>query len=246
MYPTAFRLFKSLLPYVAFAVIGEIALAIVQEKFPIGSGDIFVSVLIWSYLAFNAHAELLLPKSRDKAADNMRVIGFTLRTCGIGALFALPAVIMIFPFVSGLIHAATWSQVLTSWGAVGLIITVCFVIVFSLLGSLLPAFVADRARGLGPALSRGWRQFFPTAARLIAGPVVIFVLAYAIILAGSIYMDPHTDLLNAIYIPNVPMFMILIVAYLIQAAGTIMIAVVLSNAFLRAEPGEVNQNEAVG
>ncbi|TQV77722.1 hypothetical protein [Denitrobaculum tricleocarpae] len=241
MYQTSFRLFKALLSYVAIAVVGEILLVIAQEKFPIGSGHIFVSVLIWSYLAFNAHAELLLPKNRDKTADNMRILGFALRTFGIGVIFAIPAVILVFPFIGRLLDAVTWSQVLATWGIIGLALAACFVIVFSLFGSLLPAFVADRARGLGPALARGWRQFFWTASRLIAGPVVTFALAYVVILGGSIYMDPHTDLLNAIYIPNVPMFAILILGYLIQALGTIMVAVVLSNAFLRAGSGEVAQ-----
>lgn len=245
MYPTSFKVFRALLPCVAFAVIGEIALAIVQEKVPIGSGDIFVSVLIWSYLAFNAHAVILVPKNREKTANNLRVVGFTLRSCGIGALFLLPAFIMIATLDWELFHPATWSEVPASWAAIGLILAVCFAVVFSLLGSLLPAFVADRARGLGPALSRGWRQFFPTAARLLAGPVVMFVIADVAFLAGGIHMAPHTDLLNAIYIPNVPMFAILIFGYLIQALGTIMVAVVLSNAFLSAESGEVNMSKAV-
>ncbi len=244
MYATSFRLFKLLLPYVAFAVVGELVVQVTKEKTSIGGGLTFVSVLIWSYLAFNAHAELLLPKNRDKTADNARVIGFALRTFGIGVVFAIPAVVLMFPFIGKLLDAVTWNDVLISWGAIGLAMAVCFVIVFSLFGSLLPAFVADRARGLGAALGRGWRQFFWSASRLTAGPVVVFALAYLVILGGSIHMDPHSDLLNANYIPNIPMFTILIAGYLIQALGTIMIAVVLSNAFLRAEPGETTQSEA--
>lgn len=243
MYPTSYRLFRVLREYVALAVIGEIVLVIIQEAFPIGKAHIFVSVLIWSFLAFNAHVELLLPKSRSAAADQARVLGFAMRTFGLGVLFAIPAAVLMFPFIARLLNTSSWNVALSSWGAISLILSGCFVIVFSLLGSLLPAFVADRARGLGPALARGWRQFFWTASRLIAGPVAIFALAYVVILGGSIYMDPHTDLLNANYIPNVPLFAILILGYLIQALGTIMIAVVLSNAFLRAEPGETAQSE---
>lgn len=235
MYPKSIQLFKRLLPYVALAVIGEIILVVAQEKFPIGNGKMVASVLIWSYLAFNAHAEMLLPKSRDKNADNKRVIGFAMRTIGLGALFAIPAMVLIFPFVGRLFNALTWNEALTSWGAIGLALSVCFVIVFSLLGSLLPAFVADQSRGIGPALARGRRQFFWTASRLVAGPIVAFALAQVVILSGNIYMDPHIDLLTANYIPNVPLFAVLIIGYLIQALGTIMIAVVLSKAFLRAE-----------
>ncbi len=235
MYRTSFGLFRVLLPYVALAVIGEILLVAAEEKFPIGSGKTVGSALIWSYLAFNAHAEMLLPKSRDKNADSRRVLGFAVRTFGLGVLFVLPAIILIFPYIGQLFTATTWNEVLAAWGVIGLVLAFFFVIVFSLLGSLLPAFVADHARGFGPALARGRSQFFWTASRLVAGPIAAFALAQLVILSGNIYMDPHIDLLTANYIPNVPLFAVLILGYLIQALGTIMIAVVLSTAFLRAE-----------
>ncbi len=235
MYPTSIQLFKRLLPYVALAVIGEILLVAAEEKFPIGSGSMVASALIWSYLAFNAHAEMLLPKSRDKNADNRRVLGFAVRSFGLGVLFALPAIILIFPYIEQSLNSTIWNEVLTSWGVIGLVLAFFFVIVFSLLGSLLPAFVANQSRGIGPALTRGRKQFFWTASRLVAGPIVAFALAQAVILSGNIYMDPHIDLLTANYIPNVPLLAVLIIGYLIQALGTIMIAVVLSKAFLRAE-----------
>ncbi len=236
MYPTSFRLFFRLWPYVIFAVVGEVVVQITKEQTSISGGLTFVSVLIWSFLAFNAHAALLLPESRDKAEDNRRVMGFALRTFGLGALMMIPVVFGAIAIFAGA-FAGEVSRGIEVFDlvAIGVLLAICFIVVFGLLGTLLPAFVADRGRGVGVAFRRGCSQFFWIMSQFLAGPVLIFALAYAVIFGGHNWMHPHVDLLNAIYIPNVPLFVILIAGYLIQALGTVMIAWVLSTAFLRAE-----------
>lgn len=235
MYPTSFSLYLRLWPYVAFAVAGEIVIQILQERLASSGGLIFVSVLIWSYLAFNAHAALLLPGTRDKREDSRRVLGFALRTFGLGILMVIPVVFGAVVVLSGELRDGALGIDVSDIVAVGLILTVCFLLVFGLLGTLLPAFVADQNRGLRAAFARGRAQFFWMLSQFLAGPVIVFVFANAIIFGGQAMMHPHIDLLNAIYLPNIPMFLILILGYLIQALGTVMIAWVLSKAFLRAE-----------
>ena len=235
MYPTSFSLYLRLWPYVAFAVVGEIVIQILQERFASGAGLIFVSVLVWSYLAFNAHAALLLPETRDKSEDSRRVLGFALRTFGLGVLVFIPVIFAAIAALSGELRDGAFGIEVSDIVAVGLLLTACFIFIFALLGTLLPAFVVDRGRGLSAAFSRGRAQFFWMMSQFLAGPVLIFVLSSAIIFGGQAWLHPHIDLLNAIYIPNVPLFLILIVGYLIQALGTIMIAWVLSSAFLRSE-----------
>ncbi|WP_282607219.1 hypothetical protein [Pelagibius sp. Alg239-R121] len=236
MYPASVRLFTQLLPFVALAIVGELAIQIAKEKMSSGSGLTFVSVLIWAYLAFYAHASLLLPDNRDKAEDNKRVFGFALRTFGLGFLMMIPVVIGVIAVFSQVFTAtATAGSEITAFVEIGILLAVCFLIVFGLLGTLLPAFVADRGRGFSVAFSRGISQFLWTSGHFLAGPVLLFAVSYAISIGGLYAMDPHIDLLNASYIPNIPLFLILIVAYVIQALGTVMIAWVLSTAFLRAE-----------
>jgi len=236
MYPTSVRLFKQLLPYVALAIVGEFAIQIVQEKTSSGSGLIFVSVLIWGILAYYAHASLLLPDSRDKAADQQRFIGFALRTFGLGCLMMIPVLIASVALVSQYFGGtATVGSEITKFLAIGIFMAVCFLVVFSLLGTLLPAFVADRGRGLRAALSRGLSQFLWTSGHLLGGPIILFALAFLITIGGQLVVAPQYDLLDASYIPNIPLFLIMAVVYLIQALGTVMTAWVLSTAFLRAD-----------
>ena len=161
MYLTSLQLFISLRVYVAIAVVGELAIQLVGEAFDIGGGLAFASILIWSYLAFNAHAALLLPQDRDKATDNTRVLGFALRAFGLGILMLVPVVAMIVLLLSdSSVDPRQGRGDLSLLVTIGLSSGLAFLLIFGYLGTLLPAFVADRNRGLGPALSRGMSQFF--------------------------------------------------------------------------------------
>lgn len=235
MYPTSFSLYLRLWPTVAFAVVGETIVQILHERLESGGGLIFASVLIWSYLAFNAHAALLLPETRDKREDSRRVIGFALRTFGLGLLMSVPVVFAAIAALSGELQGGAFGIEVGDIVTVGVMLIICFIVVFGLLGTLLPAFVADKGRGVSAAFARGRAQFFWMMSQFLAGPIVVFVFANAIIFGGQAWMHPHIDLLNAIYFPNIPLFLILIAGYLIQALGTIMTAWVLSSAYLRAE-----------
>ncbi len=236
VYSTSLQLFMRLRSYVALAVIGELAIQLVGEEFSVGGGLIFASVLVWAYLAFNAHAVLLLPDDRDKAADNTRVLGFALRTFGLGLLMLIPVIAMMILALSGSLSQVSlesdgWSVI----AAIGLICALGFLLVFGYLGTLLPAFVADRHRGIGAALSRGASQFFWIAGHLITGPILLFAISMTLVVGGLNALEPDSAMLSEGYYPNIPVFVILTLAYLVQALGTVMTAWVLSNAFLRAE-----------
>lgn len=245
MYATSIQLFTRLSPYVALAVIGELAIRLVGDEFSVGAGLVFASVLIWAYLAFHAHALLLLPEDRDRAADNTRVLGFAIRTFGLGLLMLIPVLAMIVVALSDSVGVLSVAQ--TDWSVIAIIGVICalgFLLILGYLGTLLPAFVADRHRGLGAALARGTSQFFWIAGHLIIGPLLLFALAVTIVVGGLDALEPNSAMLSESNFPNIPVFALLTVGYLIQALGTIMIAVVLSKAFLRAESGKMAQSNA--
>lgn len=160
--------------FVALAVFGEVALRLSLEwlQGPLSAdsafGGTFASTLLWAYLAYAVHAQILLPHDRNYTTVSARVFGFALRTLGIaivvGIAFSLGA------FVPAKIIGAAGVAVMLAMIMLGFP-------VFVWLATLLPAYVAGRARGVNAAIERGKAQFGWIAGRLLIGPCLLFLLS---------------------------------------------------------------------
>lgn len=124
---------------------------------------------------------------------------------------------------------------LISLAAIGTSGAIAFLIVFSLFGTLLPAYVLDRGRGFGAALPRGISQFFWMTGRMLLGPVFLYAASAVVIMTGLIFVAPHAEILGEGNMPNIIAIVFMIIGYLVQAVGTVMVAWILSTAYVRAE-----------
>lgn len=224
LYSQTTKLFFSLLPYVAIAIFGEIAIQIIKEKLSAGAGLAFASILVWSYLAYAAHAAILVSEDRDPALEGKRVLGFALRTFALILLIMIPAAIISF------IIGGPALQFVTTMLFAALVFSF---LVFILFGTVLPAYVINRNVGFTAAFSRGKSQFGWLAGHLLIGPVLVSFIAFAVIFSGMNLTG--FELLSESYFPNIPLFVVLIVGYTIRAFGAVMVAWILSTAYLRSE-----------
>lgn len=237
LYSEGWHVLKQCMPYAALAVGGEYAIQAFREVTGIGVGATLVaSVLIWAYLAYSAHAAVLLPADRDKTADGKRMFGFALRTFGLFLLVFIPTMIpiLLIAFGSGQILAGH-EMIVTFVLLVLLVGGLLWLLVFAFLGTLLPAFVADQQRGLGEAFARGRRQFFWITGRLLIGPGLVSCLSFTIVLFPVWQFDSDGDFLTSGYLPDPVTTLPGLLAYGVQTYATVLAAVVLSRAFLRDE-----------
>jgi hypothetical protein len=236
MYPMSVSLFIRLLPYVGIAVGGQVALQLMQEITSTRGGTGIVSVLLWSLLAYGAHAELLLGTNRHKADDYKYIFGFALRTTGLGLFIVVPAIIssiVVFAHTAGSPDDVALNPLSVAVTAVTLAIS--FVVVFSFFGTVLPAYVLDKGRGVGAALQRGKSQFIWTASRILIGPLPIYLAGILVLRGMSNTRPSQFVMLDVNHIPNLMAVAQFIGSHVIQTFGTVMVAWVLSNAYLRAE-----------
>ncbi len=219
--------------FVALAVLGETALRIsadwfeLSESFVAGLALGLVSTLLWAYLAYAVHAQILLPDSRKSTTANTRVFGFALRSFGIvmvvGTVFALGAFVLVrlvgvWPGIGVLLAAAALGFPLFVW-----------------LATLLPAYVAGRARGVSAAVERGKAHFGWIAGRLLIGPILFLVGFSTLYSILSIPIDSIGPFWNEerVFLPI--NFFGFFSFSIIQAFATVLTAVILSRAFLREE-----------
>lgn len=237
IYAESWRILRGCLSYAAVAVIGELVITVLKETTTAGAGLLFASVIIWSYLFYAAHAQILLPPERDKAADSKRVFGFAIRTFGVVLVVAVPVGALAFFVAAGM--PATGDPEATK----GLVILFLLplaglltLLVLCSVGTLLPAYVADLGRGFGAALSRARRQFFWIAGRLLVGPGVVYTLSLAGPSILGVVAGSDGPILSETYVPDPMVTLTSLLSYAIQAYATVMVAVILSRAYLRETP----------
>jgi len=166
--------------------------------------------------------------------DGKRVFGFALRTFGLVLLVALPAAAFALIYVRSLAIELSSDEELTLFvfvlfPAMGLL----SLMIFSILGTLLPAYVAGHGRGIGAAIARGRRQFFWLAGRLLVGFGILYALSMIVIFLPAFETSSNGNLFASSYAPNPTVLVSLIVAYAIQVFAIVLAAVALSRAFLR-------------
>lgn len=228
------------LPYVALAIGGEYVIQVLKEVTGLGTGATLVaSVLIWAYLAYAAHAAVLLPEGRDKSLDGKRIFGFALRTFGLSLMAIIPVIVLLVLVIVDSVESDKFPDLAIL--ALLLVGSALWLLVLGLLGTLLPAFVADRKRGMGAAFARGRRQFFWIFGRLLIGPGLLFGLSLSIALLPVWFSDSDGDLLMPGYLPDPLTTGPALLAYAVQTYATVLAAVVLSRAFLRDEVSAAGQ-----
>lgn len=215
--------------FVLAAVIGQFAIQVAGETAFSSIGLTFANAMIWSMLAFIAHSETLPNPEKNLDKDISRTFGFAVRSVCLVVLAVLPC----FAIVSALPQSADPDVVI---GAFMVALVPAFaamnLLVFSLLGTILPAYVTGEDRGLGRALARGMRQFFWLISRL-AIPAGLAILAAIILVVPVALLGNGGNYLSGGYIPNPQMMPFALIAYAIMGWAVIMTAVILSRAYLR-------------
>lgn len=213
-----------------FVVLAIIAIEIAGNLAENSSSFVVASTLTWCYLAFAAHAAVLKNLSGlESISSNNLVWKFFGRTFLLSLLPILVAVLLGLALPAEERENAAERLILTM-----LILALpLFLITFSLFGTVLPAIVVEGNRSIARAIRRGFKTFFFTAGRLIIGPGVIlalmfwFALAYPYSDDGLIMADFENfsvqNLIPAIFLTFV------------SAISTVMLAVILSQAYVRAE-----------
>ena len=227
---------RNTVPYAALAVVGEYAIQVIKETTDIDAGMTVASIVVWSFLAYAAHAEVLLPSDRDKSKDAQRTIGFALRTFGLLVIVLVP-VFVVAGYIRTVLpsDSANDRTLYVLVALVSPVIGILWLVVFGLLGTILPAYVADRHRGLGAAFSRGRRQFFWIVGRLLAMPGLVLLASLIVAGAPLLVFDSDGDFLGEGYVPDPVASVPALVAYAIQTYAVVLTAVVLSRGFLRDE-----------
>ena len=227
---------RNTVPYAALAVVGEYAIQVIKETTDIDAGMTVASIVVWSFLAYAAHAEILLPSDRDKSKDAQRTIGFALRTFGLLLIVLVPVFVVAGYIRTVLPSDSADDQMLFVLVALAMpVLGILWLLVFGLLGTILPAFVADRGRGLGAAFSRGRRQFFWIFGRLLVMPGLVFLFSLIVFVAPLFVFGSEGDFLGEDYVPDPVASVPALIAYAIQTYAVVLTAVVLSRGFLRDE-----------
>lgn len=226
------RLFKFVLAFVVF----EIVIQIISERAPNNTWTGVISVFNWAALAFVAHLSILFPDRKEISYSyNRLLVGFAIRTLGLGVIGIAPALIIIFVVLfrfSGSMDEETLLGLVVGISMMGMLLLA--LVVFPLFGTMLPAYVMqDKTQGLGIAFARGRKTFTFAASRMLAGPVPVYAVSIALTLTNVELLTGN--LLSDSFVPNVVGILFLVVLYLIQALSAIMTAWVLSHAYMRLQ-----------
>ncbi len=212
-------------------MVGEYLIQAVNEFVSVGAGATIASVFLWSWLAYMMHSDMLLSPDRDKSRDTS-VYGFAGRSFGLLMLALLPPLFLVLGLVFPGSERGADEDLLLIIGIMIPAFALTSLLVFTFLGTILPAHVANEGRGLGMVIARGWRQFFWIAGRLTIGPGLLFVISLAIFTVPTLVFDLSGDYLSG-GVPDPLTTFAAMITYAIQAWATIMVAVILSRAFVR-------------
>ncbi|MEH6527453.1 MAG: hypothetical protein V7723_15400 [Sneathiella sp.] len=239
MYRQSLALTFRLYPYVLLAVIGEIVIRVLAEKEIVGNSSkgIGISVL-YCVLAFYAHVDILLPGSKNRKAASTRFVGFMGRNLGLIFLIVLTAGGLTFFLYYGL-DMGTGGDRDERIGEIALIMLplagVFSLLIFGLMGTWMPAYVVNRERGVGKAFARGKSTFWYMVIRLIYGPGLIFVLSLLAFGFLPLLADLPETWFQTGWQPNISMFVVSALVYVVQAWAIVMTAWIFSHAFLETE-----------
>lgn len=214
---------------VAFAIVAATALDLFTEYRGKASGfGMIMDLMIWSIVAISAHGTVLIGSTDLGLGKTKKLFGaFVWRSFVLLLLCLIPYLVVVYLIYDG---GSIYKSGIVALPVLGL----AALVIFSLLGTWLPAVVANGNRGIGTAIDRAERSFFYAAGRLLVGPgllqitlVIVALLAYTKgILSGEVFGAAGLSIVDLIWIPA---------NYAAQAYSVTMVAVILSRAYLKAE-----------
>ena len=214
-------------------VVGAFLIQTLQEAVSSSFVLDFGRVVLWSWLAYMAHAALLLEPGHEQDTDITRIFGFALRAFSLVVLAMIPCLALLnatdrldFAYIDPESVVGGLVVVLLP-----IFLAMC-ILAFGFLGTILPAYVAQQDTDSNHTLLRCGRQFFWITGRLLVGPVLVFALAGAVFMIPVVMFGSNGNLLSETG-PNVAMSLFAVAAYLVVAWGVLMMTVVLSRAYLR-------------
>ena len=213
-------------------VIAMMALGFLEDALDIGSGMVVAQALIAAMLAIPAHLTLLKGVSgmgamADKGANN-NFLSFALRGLGLGALAVLvPLLLLIVLMAAGLNFGAAVSPT-----GFMFLLSLCFV--FARWGTMLPALLAGDDKTMATAVQRATRTGTYAFFHLMVpfGLLTVLTIAPAIIIV--MMSDGDGRFLPANGSIDLPLIFATVLSNVVGAFQVVMIAVVLSRAYLRA------------
>jgi hypothetical protein len=248
MYLGSFRLTVKLLPVVLVVIAAEFVLQYLGRVEILRFADSIVIFLVWSVLAFFALYFVLFPGKNYSQINLKLLFGFTVRNCGLGILFALPALVIPFLFLPEIEAVAKGHQnVLEGFFEfyASLIALFTALIIYSLLGTWLPAFLSGHGDSFANAFSRGKRSFFRAVWRMILGPGVLFVVSFLAFGALLSILDLQSQEFQESWIASSFSYLGWFIYYCFLAWAVVMAAWILSHAFLASEAEEETAEQLV-
>lgn len=228
IWQSAWDVYRINLKTVGIAVALAIALDLVTDYLgKSGSYRTIADLIIWGMVAISMHGTVLLDKVNLATTDSKLLMPFVWRSFVLLALALLPFIATLFYFYE---DSQVWLSIFKALPVLGL----AALITFALLGTCLPAVVANGNKRFGAAFARGQRTFVYSALRLILGPgivqtaiaVVSIYLVSRQVMTGQIFSEAGLSLFDLIFWPA---------AYAIRAYSVTLLAVILSRAYLIAE-----------
>ncbi len=216
----------------AVYVIAMMALGFLEDALYIGNGMVVGQALIAAMLAIPAHLTLLKGLSgmgaiADTGASN-NFLSFALRGLGLGALAILtPLLLLIVLMIAGLNLGAAAIPA-------GFIFLMSLCFVFARWGTMLPALLVGDDKTMATAVQRATRTGTYAFFHLMVPFGLLTVLATAPAVIIVMMSDGDGRFLPANGSIDLPLIFATLLSNVVGAFQVVMIAVVLSRAYLRA------------
>ncbi|MEM9105677.1 MAG: hypothetical protein AAGC96_08470 [Pseudomonadota bacterium] len=209
----------------------------------------FGSFLVWIMLSYYAFADLLSSQMTPDVYSTRRIISFALRT-----IFLLLLTMLLSGLVAG---GAVWiatgllsldvsfapgSSFMSVFTVLVVpVMSLAMIVIYSLLGTCLPASVVGQKHGFAGHFQLGKSQFWQTAVMLFIGPTVLSILSQGLNLlysrVSTVSYFPTPELWSAYTSTghfNLPAILVQIVNGLIGALVIVMSAWILTSAYRNA------------
>ena len=220
--------------HVAFVCVGALVLAILGDYSTSKYSLLFPEFLIWAYLATAIHIHLLKEEEDRELFDYKTIFGFAGRTFVISAISILPMIIFIITNARSFSNTNNNLDLVLFMLYASLFLLAGFLLAFTFLGTMLPAFIADKNKGVMNAIRRGKNQFGFISWRLLVGPTFICVLSLIpILIYSTLATDVSDKIISSDLIDSLQQILIFLLLFFIQAYSVVMTAWILSKAFLR-------------
>lgn len=230
IWQSAWDVFRINWKTVALAIVAATALDIIAELTgKTGGFGIVVDVFIWSMVAISAHGVVLLGSANVGFSGSQKTFWpFVWRSLVLLLISLVPFVIALFMFHDG---ANIYLSILKVLPVLGL----AALVVFALLGTWLPAVVVNGDKSIGAAAERGGRSFLYAAPRLLLGPGLLQTLTMGLILLAAMSGILQGETFGAAGF-SLSDLLSMPILYAVRAFTVTFIAVILSRAYLMAEP----------